>query len=89
MKRKLTAAVLLLCMAVSLIVPVRAEEHILGTDCMNPEEGIAAVTAAATNQDIIWAYLKANGLSDEGAAGVMGNLEAESMYLPNNLQNTY
>ena len=37
----------------------------------------------------IWNYLKSKGLSDYGAAGLMGNLYAESGLRPNNLQNTY
>lgn len=42
---------------------------------------------AATNQDQIWAYFKAQGFSEAGIAGIMGNLEAESGYWPNNLEN--
>lgn len=37
----------------------------------------------------IWSFLKGKGLSDCGAAGLMGNLYAESGLKPNNLQNTY
>ena len=43
----------------------------------------------ATNEELIWQYLKAQGLSDAGAAGLMGNLFAESGLKPTNLQNTY
>ena len=43
----------------------------------------------ATNEEMIWQYLKAQGLSDAGAAGLMGNLFAESGLKPTNLQNTY
>ena len=42
----------------------------------------------ATNEELIWQYLKAQGFSDAGAAGLMGNLYAESGLKPNNLQNT-
>lgn len=42
-----------------------------------------------TNEEIIWQYLKNQGLSDAGAAGLMGNLFAESGLNPQNLQNTY
>lgn len=42
-----------------------------------------------TNEQKIWNFLKAQGLSDCGTAGLMGNLYAESGLLPNNLQNTY
>ena len=43
----------------------------------------------ATNEEIIWQYLKTQGFSDAGAAGLMGNLYAESSLKPTNLQNTY
>ena len=42
-----------------------------------------------TNEERIWNYLKTQGLSDCGAAGLMGNLYAESGLRPDNLQNTY
>ena len=38
---------------------------------------------------IIWKMLKGYGYTDEGAAGIMGNLYAESGLLPNNLENKY
>lgn len=37
----------------------------------------------------IWNALKAKGYSDAGAAGIMGNLNAESAYKTNNLQDDY
>ena len=43
----------------------------------------------STNEERIWNYLKGAGLNDCGAAGLMGNLYAESGLRPNNLQNTY
>lgn len=43
----------------------------------------------ATNEQVIWQYLKAQGLSDAGVAGLMGNLYAESALNPKNLQQTY
>lgn len=42
-----------------------------------------------TNEERIWNFLKGKGLSDHGAAGLMGNLYAESALNPHNLQNTY
>ena len=39
----------------------------------------------ATNEELIWQYLKTQGLSDAGAAGLMGNLFAESGLKPTNL----
>lgn len=42
-----------------------------------------------TNEERIWNFLKDKGLSDHGAAGLMGNLYAESALNPHNLQNTY
>ena len=41
------------------------------------------------NEEKIWNYLKGAGLNDCGAAGLMGNLYAESGLRPDNLQNTY
>ena len=41
------------------------------------------------NEQIIWQYLKNKGLTDAGAAGMMGNLFAESGLIPTNLQNAY
>ena len=44
------------------------------------------VGASSSNQDKIWEYFKNQGFSDAGVAGIMGNLEAESSYWPNNLE---
>lgn len=41
------------------------------------------------SEKTIWEYLKAQGMTDAGAAGLMGNLYAESSLRPNNLQNSY
>ena len=43
----------------------------------------------ASNEQIIWQFLKKQGFTDAGAAGMMGNLFAESALSPINLQNTY
>lgn len=40
-------------------------------------------------EEMIWSFLKAQGLTDAGAAGLMGNLFAESGLSPTNLQNSY
>jgi hypothetical protein len=37
----------------------------------------------------IWNFLKAEGFSDFGAAGLMGNLYAESLLKPTNMENAY
>ena len=42
-----------------------------------------------TNEEKIWNYLTAAGMTACGAAGLMGNLYAESGLIPTNLQNTY
>lgn len=42
-----------------------------------------------TNEEIIWNFLKEQGYSDAGTAGIMGNLYAESGLNPVNLQNTF
>jgi len=44
---------------------------------------------SVTTDERIWSYLKGQGMTDAGAAGVMGNLYAESGLRPNNLQNSY
>ncbi len=41
------------------------------------------------NEEKIWNYLTAAGLTAHGAAGLMGNLYAESGLRPNNVQNCY
>lgn len=41
------------------------------------------------NISVIWKFLKNNGLTDAGVAGLMGNLQAESGLNPKNLENTY
>lgn len=40
-------------------------------------------------EEKIWNFLRAQGLTDAGVAGLMGNLYAESGLRPNNLQNSY
>lgn len=42
-----------------------------------------------SNEERIWNYLIQKGLSKAGAAGLMGNLYAESALNPKNLQNSY
>jgi hypothetical protein len=42
-----------------------------------------------SNESTIWTYLKNKGLNDCGAAGLMGNLYAESGLKSTNLQNNY
>ncbi len=42
-----------------------------------------------TNEERIWNYLTAAGMTACGAAGLMGNLYAESGLIPTNLQNSY
>ena len=60
-----------------------------------PKEGGAAGRKAAADSDggdieeRIWKFLKGKGLSDFAAAGVMGNLYAESGLSPINLENYY
>lgn len=43
----------------------------------------------ANNEERIWNYLVGKGLSAAGAAGLLGNLYAESALNPRNLQNSY
>jgi len=48
---------------------------------------LAVPALAASNQDQIWTYLRSKGFSQPAVAGIMGNLEAESKYRPDNLEN--
>lgn len=41
------------------------------------------------NEATIWKFLKSQGMTDAGAAGMMGNIYAESALNPINLQNSY
>ena len=41
------------------------------------------------NKVKIWKYLKAQGMTDAGVAGLMGNIYAESGLNPKSLQNSY
>lgn len=40
-------------------------------------------------QNKIWAYCKSKGMTDAGAAAVLGNIEAESAFASNNLEEHY
>lgn len=42
-----------------------------------------------TNRDKIWSYLMKEIGNPYGVAGLMGNIEAESAYIPTNLQNSF
>ena len=42
-----------------------------------------------SNAEIIWKFLKEKGFTDAGAAGAIGNMDAESGLRPSNLQDTY
>lgn len=42
----------------------------------------------ASNEKVIWDFLKNKGLNDYGCAGLLGNLQAESALNQNNLENT-
>lgn len=48
-----------------------------------------AETPQGGNEKTIWNFLTGKGLNAYAAAGIMGNLYAESGLMPNNLQNTY
>ena len=39
---------------------------------------ILGITCSTPNEDLVWSYLKEYGLTDAGAAGLMGNLQVES-----------
>ena len=59
-----------------------------------PKAKAAAVTtpaasAAGNNEKAIWNFLIGKGLNAYAAAGIMGNIYAESAFNPRNLQNSY
>ena len=43
----------------------------------------------ADNSKFIWDFLLNQGFNKIGVSAIMGNLQCESGFLPNNLQNTY
>ena len=51
--------------------------------------GSGSSASAADNASTIWSYLKKKGFSDIAAAGIIGNLYAESALNPKNLQNSF
>lgn len=42
-----------------------------------------------TNEEKIWNYLIGQGMTAQGVAGLMGNMQAESGFSPNNMENAY
>lgn len=48
---------------------------------------LAVPALAVSNEEYIWVYLRGKGLSQPAVAGIMGNIQAESGYYPNNLEN--
>ena len=42
-----------------------------------------------TNEEKIWNYLIGQGLTAHGVAGLMGNMQAESGFVPTNMENAY
>lgn len=63
-----------------------SSEH---TDIVFDGSTTTAVLQGSDNAEKIWRALKAAGYTDIGAAGIMGNLRAESNLQSNNLQNSY
>ena len=53
------------------------------------QEDLGKIQKELTNEERIWKFLKEVGLNDYAAAGVMGNLYAESGLSPTNLENYY
>ena len=49
----------------------------------------SANLSGSNNAQKIWNYFKEKGLSNEGIAGLMGNMQQESGLNPTNLQNSY
>lgn len=58
--------------------------------CKKPENtSITSGNSTDSTAKYIWDKLRAAGLSESGAAGLMGNLKAESNLDPQNLQNSF
>lgn len=54
--------------------------------------GLRANAVNRTNQTVeqqIWSFFRSKGYSSEGIAGIMGNFQAESALIANNVQNGY
>lgn len=54
--------------------------------------GLRANAINRTNQTVeqqIWSFFRSKGYSSEGIAGIMGNFQAESALIANNVQNGY
>lgn len=54
--------------------------------------GLRANAVNRTNQTVeqqIWSFFRSKGYSAAGIAGIMGNFQAESSLIPNNVQNGY
>ena len=60
-----------------------------GTSIFGIPGGLGTYGQGDTTNSMVWWYLKQMGMTDEGAAGVMGNMEAESNINPKNLQDSY
>jgi len=62
-----------------------------GSTATGSAKGVNEVkaTTAADNEKTIWNFLISKGFTAYAAAGIMGNLYAESGLRPENLQNTY
>ena len=68
--------------------------HAAGNLTAGPKAKAAAVTtpaasATGNNEKAIWNFLIGKGMNAYAAAGIMGNLYAESAFNPRNLQNSY
>lgn len=57
----------------------------VGNSC---ESGSSAPISGGDNQEKVWNWLKAKGMTDNGAAGIMGNIEVESGFNPFRLEVT-
>lgn len=55
------------------------------SDAFTSTDGISG----NTNTEKIWNYFMGKGFTKEGIAGLMGNMEEESSFIPNNMQDSY
>ena len=61
----------------------------IGYSLFGRPSGMGTYGMGDTTNSMVWWYLRKMGLNEKGAAGVMGNMQAESGINPINLQDSY
>ncbi|MGM9599441.1 MAG: phage tail tip lysozyme [Faecousia sp.] len=81
--KKATRVVALLCVFALLGCIAAADSSVVIQEATK-----GGSTKGLSNQDIIWNFFKNQGFTDAAVAGILGNIEQESGYMPNNLQSS-